>query len=96
MFLAFWALFVVRARRAGLTTREWLDRRNAAMAYTPGWWKPMAVILPVAIAAYVVVASVQHGFRWQYLLAFPLLGGFFAVSAAFLSWVSRRQVRRPD
>jgi hypothetical protein len=42
------------------------------------------------------VASVQHGFRWQYLLAFPLLGGFFAVSAAFLSWVSRRQFRRPD
>jgi hypothetical protein len=71
--------------------REWLAATNARRAYTPGWWKPTAVLLPALFVLFIMVASAQHGFRWAYLLAAPVLGGFFVVAASLLSWVFRRQ-----
>jgi peptidoglycan/LPS O-acetylase OafA/YrhL len=91
VFGAFFLFFFVQARREGLTVNEWMRRRNAATSYTPGWWKPMAVLLIAMILLFIAVASATHGFRWDYLLAIPILGGFFVVSAAVLSWFFRRQ-----
>jgi hypothetical protein len=46
------------------------------------------------LVLFVVVATAKHGFKWAYLLAIPILGGFLAAAAALLSWLFRRQQRR--
>jgi hypothetical protein len=93
VFAGFVLVFYLQARREGLSTREWLAQRNVARSYTPGWWKPAAVFVPALLVLFVVVASAEHGFKWGYLLAVPILGGFFAAGTALLSWLFRRQQR---
>ena len=87
---AFFLFFFVRARREGTSVRESLARRNAHRTYRPGWWKPTAVLLAVLIVVFIAYTSAEHGFRWNYLLVIPILGGFFAIGTAALSWLLRR------
>jgi hypothetical protein len=53
VFGCFLLLIAIRARREGLTTREWLAARNAQRSYVPGWWKPMAILVPVVLAVFI-------------------------------------------
>jgi hypothetical protein len=42
--------------------------RKAATSGTPGWRKPMVVLLSLMILLFIVVAWTVHGFRWERLL----------------------------
>jgi len=91
LFAGFLLVFYVQARREGLTMREWLDARNAQRSYTPGWWKPLLVLVPLLLLVFIAVTTAEHGFRWQYLLVVPILGGFAVAGTLLLSWLFRRQ-----
>lgn len=74
--------------------QAWLAERNAATAYSAGWWKPALALMALIVVVFVVYLTAIRGFRWEYLLVIPLFGGFFAISAAALSWVFRSRIRR--
>jgi hypothetical protein len=90
-FLAFAAIFSWQARRSGMTTREWLDERNRRMTLPPGWWRPGAIWMGLLVVGFIVAVSVEHGWRWQYLIVIPLFGGVFALGVVLLSWMARRR-----
>jgi peptidoglycan/LPS O-acetylase OafA/YrhL len=92
-FAGFLLVFAVQARREGKSVGAWAADREAAAVYRPGWWKPLAVLVAAMIVLFVGFLTVDQGFRWRYLLVIPILGGFFAVSVATMSWAFQRRSR---
>jgi hypothetical protein len=90
LFAAFIAIFWWQSRRAGMPMNEWLRQRNRAQLARPGWWRPLAVWVAFLMILFIVVATAQHGWRWQYLLVLPIIGGTAALMFAFMSWLLRR------
>jgi hypothetical protein len=73
------------------TQPNWSRGEDGKLFSAPGWWRPLAVGWFVAVAVFVVAASLMHGFKWGMLLAFPILGAAFALGIAVLSAVGRAQ-----
>jgi hypothetical protein len=55
----------------------------------PGWWRPFAIGWFLVLVAFVVYASIEHGFHPAMLLVFPILGGAFALGVALLTISAR-------
>jgi hypothetical protein len=94
VFGLFIAYFAIRARREGKSVNQWLDERNAATRYVPDWWKPGAIWIACLMVFFIAYVSFAYGFRWQYLLVIPIFGVFFAVGAAGLTVLFKRQFRQ--
>jgi hypothetical protein len=94
VFGLFMAYFAVRARREDKSVNQSLAERNAAAKYSPGWWKPAAIWTACLVIFFIAYVTFAYGFRWQYLLAIPIFGAAFAVGAAGLTVVFKRQFPR--
>ena len=56
VFAAAMLIFAYRARREGVSAKEWIDQRNQEAFAKPDRWKPMATV--VAVLAVVLLVSV--------------------------------------
>jgi hypothetical protein len=70
---------------------DWSRGESGKPFSAPGWWRPLAIGWFALIAVFVVVAAVNNGFEPAMLLAFPILGGAFALGVVLLSVVGRHQ-----
>lgn len=86
MFAAFMLFFAYRARREGVSAKEWIDKRNQETFAKPDWRKPMATV----IAFLGVVLLLSLGFTANGFFA-AFVWVVFGVVAIF---VTDRQHRR--
>ncbi len=91
VFGGFMLVFFIQARREGKGVKAWLADRNTKTVYVPGWWKPNALWVTALLTFFIAYMTVDQGWRWQYLLVVPILGGFFALSTTMLSWLLKRR-----
>jgi hypothetical protein len=90
VFGAFLAYFAWRARREGMSARQWVDAQNREVFSRPGWWKP-AAILPAAFCVIALIMGISEaGFQWWYLLIPVIVFGMFAVWAYAVTHWARR------
>jgi hypothetical protein len=61
VFAAFLAFFAVQARREGKSPQAWLADRNAATTYSPGWWKPAAVLITGMVTVFIAYLTNHPG-----------------------------------
>src|SRR4051794_10910910 len=94
IFGAFMLFFARRARRDGKSVNQWLSDRNAVTSYRSGWWKPAAIWVACLVAFFIAYVGFDRGFRWEYLLVIPIIGAVFAVGAAGLTFLFKRQFRQ--
>ena len=94
VFGGFMAYFALRARREGVSTRDWIDNRNALTFGRQGWWHGPAIVAALFVAAPLVAASIDQGFRWRYVLFALGAAALIAFWMAYLSWWARRYRER--
>jgi len=93
VFGGFMAYFALQARREGVSTRAWIDNRNAATFGRPGWWHGPAVVATLFVVGCFVAVSIDVGFRWRFIFFAVGIGALIALWMAYLTWWARRRLR---